>query len=64
VVRIYPLLGNGPINTQSSQQKKVFSVVSVPRAYLEDNRCYSQWSRAFQGRLRRDGAIFELSHLR
>jgi hypothetical protein len=44
VIRIYPLLGNGPINTHSLQQKTVFSVGSVPRGYLEDNRCYKQLS--------------------
>jgi hypothetical protein len=29
----YPLLGNGPINTHSWQQKTVFSVGSLPRSY-------------------------------
>jgi hypothetical protein len=29
----HPLLGNGPINTQSWQQKTVFTVGSVPRSY-------------------------------
>jgi hypothetical protein len=39
---ICPLLGNGPINMHSWQQKKVFCMGSMLRAYLEDSRCYSQ----------------------
>jgi hypothetical protein len=42
VVRLYPLLGNRPINTHSRQQKTEFSVESVPRSYLEDSRRYKQ----------------------
>jgi hypothetical protein len=36
----HPLLGNGPINKHSLQQKKVFSLESVSRSYLADNRSY------------------------
>jgi hypothetical protein len=37
-----PLLGNGPINTPSWQQKKAFSVESVPKGYLKDDRRYKR----------------------
>jgi hypothetical protein len=37
---VNPLLGNGPISMYSWQQKKVFSMGSVPRSYLEGNRRY------------------------
>jgi hypothetical protein len=40
VVRIYPLLGNGPINIYSQQQKTVFSMGSLPRSYLEDSHSF------------------------
>jgi hypothetical protein len=43
VVHIYPLLGNGPINTHSRQPMTVISVGSVPSSYLEDNRRYKQF---------------------
>jgi hypothetical protein len=39
---VHVLLGYGTINTHSLQQKKVFSVGSMPRRFLEDNRRYSQ----------------------
>jgi hypothetical protein len=34
------LLGDEAVNTHPSQQMTVFSVVSVQRSYLEDNRRY------------------------
>jgi hypothetical protein len=42
VVRIYPLLRNGPINMHSRQLKTVFSVGSVPRSFLEDSGRHKQ----------------------
>jgi hypothetical protein len=52
VVRIYTLLGKGPINTHYWQHNTVYSLGPVLRSYLQDNRRYKQLSWELRVQLR------------